>query len=462
MKVDFNMSYKEKIINDIASSIEYLKVQPILFIGSGLSQRYLNAPTWGELMEILVNKCPKLTKKFAYYKQNNTVDGKVDYLAMASKFVSAYQEWAWETENSQNEEFPNQLFEADVDKDEYLKQIVSNIFREITNKMSLDQHNLSDEIEALKMISPHAIITTNYDGMLENIFPNYQKFLGDQVIRANYTMYGEILKIHGCYQDHKSLIITTEDYENFIQKKKYLSAKLLTYFAEHPLFFFGYSCSDPNIINILVDIDEILAPQGELIPNIYFVVYEKDFSENKTYSPEILIPINSNKSVRIKCIYASSFEWVYKAISNNNTSLSINPKLLRSLLDRTYKLVSSDIPKRDLPFNFEALLNNISEDEEELPKLFGLAKLNDGEAFNANYKYLLTQVAQKLNLGSWHKVQQLIDKIKNDKGVDLKQNQNKYHSYIKTSKKTGTHKYSDAAIVLLKKVQNNENYELDI
>ena len=65
-----------------------------------------------------------------------------------------------------------------------------------------------------------------------------------------------------------------EDYDQFNKKKKYLTAKLLTYFAEHPLFFFGYSCTDPNIINILSDIDEILAPEGELIPNIYLVVFD--------------------------------------------------------------------------------------------------------------------------------------------------------------------------------------------
>ena len=53
--------------------------------------------------------------------------------------------------------------------------------------------------------------------------------------------------------------ILAADYANFEQKKKYLSSKLLTYFAEHPLFFFGYSCSDPNIISIVSDIDEILA-----------------------------------------------------------------------------------------------------------------------------------------------------------------------------------------------------------
>ncbi len=44
-----------------------------------------------------------------------------------------------------------------------------------------------------------------------------------------------------------SLVLTQGDYEAFETDKKYLSAKLLTYFAEHPLLFIGYGANDPNI-----------------------------------------------------------------------------------------------------------------------------------------------------------------------------------------------------------------------
>lgn len=135
---------------------------------------------------------------------------------------------------------------------------------------------------------------------------------------------------------------------------------------------------------------------------------------------------------------------------------------MRALLDRTYKLVSSDIPKRDLPFNFELLLTNISEDDEELPKLFGLTNLNDGQAFNASYKYLLSGVAKELGLKRWHYAQKLLEKIMEDTGVDIKATENKYHSKVMTSTEAGTHKYSDACIELLKKVKNNEEYELNL
>ena len=85
------------------------------------------------------------------------------------------------------------------------------------------------------------------------------------------------------FSTHQSIVLTREDYDYFNEKKKYLSSKLLTYFAEHPLFFLGYSLNDPNIINILSDIDEILVSKGELVPNIYMVIFDSKFNEENTF-----------------------------------------------------------------------------------------------------------------------------------------------------------------------------------
>lgn len=64
------MSYKDEITQDIAEVMTDLQVQPILFIGSGISQRYFNAPSWKGLMKKLVEMCPELSnKRFAFYEQ---------------------------------------------------------------------------------------------------------------------------------------------------------------------------------------------------------------------------------------------------------------------------------------------------------------------------------------------------------------------------------------------------------
>ena len=90
------MTYEQQITDDIALTLETLQVQPILFVGSGMSQRYFHAPNWKGLMQILAETCPKIPKKFAYYEQQFQKENTVDYMAMATSFIDAYSEWAWE------------------------------------------------------------------------------------------------------------------------------------------------------------------------------------------------------------------------------------------------------------------------------------------------------------------------------------------------------------------------------
>ncbi|MRC88251.1 SIR2 family protein, partial [Bacillus thuringiensis] len=89
------------------------------------------------------------------------------------------------------------------------------------------------------------------------------------------------------------------------KKKKYLSAKLLTFFAEHPLLFIGYSGQDQNIQAILSDIDEIISINGELISNIYFLSYNPNLTESAQPKKEKIFVIQG-KEIRVKHIEANS------------------------------------------------------------------------------------------------------------------------------------------------------------
>ncbi|MCV3265123.1 SIR2 family protein (plasmid) [Vibrio harveyi] len=144
------------------------------------------------------------------------------------------------------------MFEPEVTKDSYIKYEVASYINGLADKFDVKANAYRDEIESLRKVKPHSIITTNYDDALEKIFPDYHKVVGQEIVRANYTSYGEILKMHGCSSQYETIVLTAEDYTDFNKRKKYLSAKLLTYFAEHPLFFFGYSATDTNIKGIFV------------------------------------------------------------------------------------------------------------------------------------------------------------------------------------------------------------------
>lgn len=112
------------------------------------------------------------------------------------------------------------------------------------------------------------------------------------------------------------------------------------------MFFIGYSINDENIKAILSDIDEIIAPNNALIPNIYLASFSPECEGTGSHQKEILIGVGKNKSIRIKVIYANDFGWIYDTLSSNTPEISVNPKLVRALLARTYTFASQSLVKQ--------------------------------------------------------------------------------------------------------------------
>ena len=446
--------YQERIRDDIATCMDTMEVQPILFIGSGLSRRYFLAPSWDGLLQQLAGQCPLIDKDYAYYKQkfHSPID-------IGTAFADFFREWAWAEGKS---EFPAELFAPSQPAEIYVKYKVAGLFETLLSSANAKstEEAFKEELESLKKVRPHAIITTNYDRFLEQLFPDYSPVIGQKILKANYAQIGEILKIHGCSSEPASLVFARSDYEDFKAKKKYLSAKLLTFFAEHPLFFFGYSAEDPNICAILADIDEILSPDGQLIPNIYLVEWNQQAENLTSFPSEKLIAIDAEHSVRVKNIISDRFQWVFDALGSNDALPSVSPKILRALMARTYSLVRHDIPKRTVEVDYDTLEHAVSS-EQELAKLFGITTLDDPSAVNAMYPFSLTRVGQQLGYTSWHQANQLIDQIKSHTGVNIKAADNRYHIAILAGNTMQAHKYSLAAVDLLRKVRDSQEYQLE-
>lgn len=445
-------TYINELSDDIRNCLKDMGTQPILFIGSGLSQRYFEGPSWVGLLEELQRRCPLIPNEVGFYLQ----DG-YSYEQIGSEFTNFYRDWAW----SNREKFPENLFNANVPRDSYIKHEIARLFKEITpsNTENLPDENHQRELALFRDIQPHAVITTNYDNFLELIFPDYQPIVGQRILKPDTMSIGEIFKVHGCISNINELVFHQKDYEIFLSKKKYLSAKLLTFFAEHPLIFIGYSAQDSNIQAILSDIDEIISMDGELIPNIYFLEFNRNLNENSSPRREKIISING-KEIRMKYIEASRYDWVLEAFSANKAVDNVHPKLLRALLARTYKLVRSDIPRRSIEVNFELIEKVISEDE-GLPKLYGVSLLDDPSQFNLQFPYTTTQLGHLLGYQGWHGAANLLSQIYREKGIDLKSTDNKYHVTIKLGK-SEMNKYSQEAVKLLSKVKNKEDYSVDI
>lgn len=442
--------YIDEITTDIKSCIEYMGYQPVLFVGAGLSIRYANCPNWEGLLSLLVNMCPKVPKEFPFYKQKypNPID-------IGSFLSRKFNDWAWSQGKG---EFPYELFESKNPPDIYLKYKISELLR---MKFIDNGFLLHKEVSKLQSIRPHAIITTNYDPMIEKIFPDYTAIVGQQILRPEKANIGEIFKIHGCISNPNSIVITKDDYDTFISKKKYLSAKLLTFFVEHPLLFIGYSAEDPNIRAILSDIDEILSDQGGLIENIYILEWSPYGNPTSQPVKEKVIPIDNGKPIRVKSIVAHDFGWVYDAFSTNSAIANIDRKHLRALLSRAYELVRSESAKNNSTIDYK-LISLISNDDPEIMKFYGITNADGVNRFNENFPYCISEVAAILGYNYWHGVKKLMDEVKAQKGIDIQATNNIYHSAVIHKGFPRDHKYSSLFVDLMKKVKNKEHYDVEI
>lgn len=103
MATNESTEYREQITADIHDCIEEMQCRPILFVGAGLSRRYLGLPDWRGLLDLVRAECPQLNKALPYYVQKaGTLP------AVATHFASAFQEFAW-TDEGRNA-YPEALY----------------------------------------------------------------------------------------------------------------------------------------------------------------------------------------------------------------------------------------------------------------------------------------------------------------------------------------------------------------
>jgi hypothetical protein len=229
---------------------------PVLFVGSGLSRRYLNSPDW----EGLVKYAAKLTSfPFDYYSGQLAAGiSKDDRLPAIASLIAKHFHETWWTDTRYEQQRASNAVPL-PDGGDPLKLMLA---QHIGSLHYVDDEDLSLEREKLSRAKVHAIITTNYDRVLEDAFPDYRAFIGQQdVLFASPQYVGEIYKIHGSIENPTSLIFTGEDYVAYRRKNPYLIAKMMTLFVEHPVIFVGYSLRDPHILELLATLVSCLTEQ---------------------------------------------------------------------------------------------------------------------------------------------------------------------------------------------------------
>lgn len=142
--------------------------------------------------------------------------------------------------------------------------------------------------ESIKRTNLSVIWTTNYDTILEKTLSDTllaTRACDDDLVNMPSRHGIELIKIHGCAERSKpvDLIITEEDYENFVIQKPALARRLGHDLLHKSLLFIGYSYRDPNISTIVVEARRLA---GNSTREHYFIA-ERENTEPKRIRQEL-------------------------------------------------------------------------------------------------------------------------------------------------------------------------------
>ncbi len=316
---------------------------PLLFVGSGLSIRYLGLENW----EGLLRKFARIAKddEYAYeiyVQQAKAFDCKEGLLPKVAELIEHDFNLLW---------FKDPQFQESREQSaDELRRGVSpfkiEIARHTRKRSKIHNQEYASEIalfKQLEMKSIGGVLTTNYDSFIEDVFTNYTKYVGQEELLFS-TLQGisEIYKIHGCCSKPESIVINEADYANFTENNAYLAAKILTIFLEHPIIFIGYSLADKNIATILKSIVKCLSFENleRIKERLIFVVRAKEgeSEEISTYSKSF----EGGKSIDMTRVRLKSYEPLYQALLENQAKY--NAPMLRRLKQDIYELVLTNKP----------------------------------------------------------------------------------------------------------------------
>ncbi len=323
------------------------KKMPILFIGSGLSKRYLkNYPTWDELLQLSYQKINPDMFQFHKY-QDQLARQNLTVFEQNAKLASII-------EDQFNEAFFDRKIKLDrVKNPNWVKHGISPykmFLSRYFKKMSLNNSPQNiEELSKLRMLKSKvsAVITTNYDQFLEKeVFSSDFKVFVHQneLFSSDSYNIAEIYKIHGCVSDANSIIITESDYSHFNASRKLIIAKMLTLFAESPIVFLGYSFTDENIQSIIMEFLSCLSSVDleNIDEHFVFISYKKGESSLKEIKRTISV---KNGEIPITEIQTDNFACVYDIL--NKVTPGISPIRIRETRKIVKTIVDQSITSKD-------------------------------------------------------------------------------------------------------------------
>jgi hypothetical protein len=345
-KAEFE-AYQAKNIAAIKDLLNGTGTRPVLFLGCGITRRYLGAPSWIELLKAVAIKAGITEESFNFLSQKAGSNP----AQLGTLLIDPIHEWAWAGGKNM---FPQVYFSPTADKSVFLKHLAAEHLK--TFGPLPKKHGLVEETDILRKLSPHAIITTNFDTLIEQLFPDFECVVGERIIPMSMSILGELYKVHGSVDDPSTLVLTQEDYDRFVRKRRYISSKMMTYFAEYPVFIMGYGLGDANVTAIISDLGEAMKDKGGLLDNVYYVEWVPDVLALSHLKEEHVVAVEPGlPQLRVRTIVTSDFGWLLKVLADVEAPVPVSTKILRHLAARVIDLVRVDVPKNKVDLDYKKI-----------------------------------------------------------------------------------------------------------
>lgn len=331
---------------------------PVLFIGSGISKRYLfGFPDWEGLLRDSFKAVNPDPYYYNRYVEQFTREGCSSF-EINTKLASII-------ENDFNAAFYARKIKIKIGNPKNPKWVEQGVspykmflvsyFKKL--KINSDPALLK-EIESFRLLKNKisAVITTNYDTFMETeiLRDDYQVFCHqNELFSADSYNIAEIYKIHGSILDAKSIVITERDYADFNSSRKLIIAKMLTLFAESPIIFMGYSFTDENIQHIIEDFLSCLTPKELTSISNHFVFISYKKGEKRLLETKRTIFTSNKIEIPITEITTDNYGGIYEKLNN------ITPGIAASRVRETRKIIKQIVDQNIASETAESVIVDI-------------------------------------------------------------------------------------------------------